>query len=295
MQTIDETNYNFDNLKAFCEKKLNNLLLDFFLREKFLETARNYISEEKLRGGEVEYSIFMEIQKILDNFIRRDLTEALSWCNTNKSKLTKINSNIRFKLLKQQFLEILKSGNMIEAVKFARENFAGFAEENMKEVSEVMLLLAVKNENLTQWPKITFLLSDDRWKDLESEFKSVFFFVYNMKSSSPLETLFQSGLMSLKTPFCYSHVTRNKRCPICCEEIGILAKNLPSSQHPVSALICRVTNEIMDHLNPPLALPNGQIYSDKAIYQHLNNNGKILDPQSNQEYKPETLKKVYIC
>lgn len=46
LQTIDEKNYSFENLKLFCEKKLSNLLLDFFLRQRFLETSRNYIEEE---------------------------------------------------------------------------------------------------------------------------------------------------------------------------------------------------------------------------------------------------------
>ena len=48
LQMIDEKNYSFENLKIFCNKKMNNLLLDFFLRERFLETANNYINEENI-------------------------------------------------------------------------------------------------------------------------------------------------------------------------------------------------------------------------------------------------------
>ena len=48
LELLDDSNYSFDNLKSFCEKKINNLVLDFFLREKFLETAKNYIEEEKV-------------------------------------------------------------------------------------------------------------------------------------------------------------------------------------------------------------------------------------------------------
>jgi len=140
---IDKENYSYENLKIFCEKKINNLLLDFFLRERFLETANNYIEEEKMKNS-VEYSIFQEIQKIINCLKNKEITEALNWCNTNKSKITKINSDIKFKLLKQQFLEIYKSGQTIEAVKFARENFAGLS--NYKEIQEVMVLLAVKKD-----------------------------------------------------------------------------------------------------------------------------------------------------
>ena len=148
---IDENNFTFENLKIFCEKKINNLLLDFFLRERFLETAKSYIEDEIINSS-VEYSIFLEIQKILNSIKAKDVTEALNWCNTNKSKLTKINSNIRFKLLKQQFLEIYKTGNSLEAVKFSRENFSGL--NNHNEIQEVMILLAVKKEISIKLPKI---------------------------------------------------------------------------------------------------------------------------------------------
>ncbi len=292
LQIIDDKNCTFENLKVFCEKKMNNLLLDFFLRQKFLKTAKNYIEEEKITSS-VEYSIFLEIQKIIGSFKNKDIQEGLSWCNVNKSKLAKINSNIKFKLLKQQYIQIFKTGNIIEAVKYARENFSSLP--NTKELSEIMLLLAIRPDSLSRLPKIQELLSDDRWTDLENEFKSIFFQVYSMKSSSPLEIQFQSGLMALKTPFCYTSQIKNKTCPICSDEIGQFAKILPSSHHPVSALICRITGEIMDHLNPPMALPNGQVYSEKCVNEQIQLTGKFVDPVTKAEYKLEQLRKVYIC
>lgn len=152
LQLIDDNNYSFDNLKTYFSKKLNHLLLDFFLREKFLDTAKYFIEEENINNS-IEYSIFTEIQKILENLHRKDITDALKWCVTNKSKLAKINSSIEFKLLKQQFLEIYKKGNLIEAVKFARENFANLG--NHDEIKEIMILLAVKPELRGRIPKIS--------------------------------------------------------------------------------------------------------------------------------------------
>jgi hypothetical protein len=82
----------------------------------------------------------------------QDINEALKWCTTNNNKLTKLNSNIRFKLIKQQFVEIYKSGNILEAVKYARDNFAGM--NNQKEIEEIMILLAIKRENIQYIPRI---------------------------------------------------------------------------------------------------------------------------------------------
>jgi hypothetical protein len=82
----------------------------------------------------------------------RDIGEALKWCTTNNNKLTKLNSNIRFKLIKQQFVEIYKSGNILEGVKYARDNFANL--NNQREIEEIMILLAIKRENIKFIPKI---------------------------------------------------------------------------------------------------------------------------------------------
>lgn len=150
-KTIDQENYSFENLQNFCQQKINNLLLDFFLREKFLDTAQNYINEEKIKGS-IEYSIFQEIQKITKKFKEKDITDALSWCNTNKNKLAKLNIDIKFKLLRQQFLEIYKRDENIQAVIFARENFVALP--NIKEIQELMVILAVKKEYIDKLPQI---------------------------------------------------------------------------------------------------------------------------------------------
>lgn len=48
IRLIEGANYSFDNLKLFYNKKINSLILDFFLREKFLETAKHFIVDEKI-------------------------------------------------------------------------------------------------------------------------------------------------------------------------------------------------------------------------------------------------------
>lgn len=43
-------------VKSFCEKKLNNILLEFLLREKYLNTAKALIDEEKIKVSIFKYS-----------------------------------------------------------------------------------------------------------------------------------------------------------------------------------------------------------------------------------------------
>ena len=291
LEMLDDSEYSFDNLKVFCEKKINYLLLDYFLREKFLETTKHYIEEEKIESC-VEYSIFLEIQSIIHSLKHKNLNDALKWTNVNKNKLAKINSNLKFKLLCQMFIEKYKTGNLLECIAFARENFKEYP-NYINDISQLMILLAIKPEEIKKFPKYKKFLSEDRWEELENDFKSVFFQIYSMKPNSLLEVLFQSGLMSLKSSFCYTD--KCFRCPVCSEDIGNLAKSLPTSNHPVSALICRITGEIMDSSNPPLALPNGQVYSEKAVNEQVKANGRFVCPITNEEYKLEECKKVFIC
>jgi hypothetical protein len=67
-----------------------------------------------------------------------------------------LNSNIEFKLLKQQFIEIYKKGNNLETVKFARENFANFS--NHDEIKEIMLLLAIKPDLINKIQRISVIM-----------------------------------------------------------------------------------------------------------------------------------------
>jgi macrophage erythroblast attacher len=291
LKIIDQ-DFNFENLKVFCEKKIDNLLLDYFLREKYFETAKKFINEEKLNDS-LEYTAYLEMQSIMHSLKNKELNEALKWTQINKNKLSKINSDLKLKIVIQIFIEKYKKGEIKECVAFARENFKEFLDKHINEISKVMFLLALKPEKVKKLKEYKELLSEERWLNLEANFLSTFFEIFSLNYSSFLEILFQSGLISLKTSFCY---TNNKclSCPICSEEIGKVALNLPTSNHQISTLICRITGEIMDTSNPPLALPNGQVYSTKAINAQINANGKFVCPVTNEEYTIEQCKKVFI-
>lgn len=56
-------------------------------------------------------------------------------------------------------------------------------------------------------------------------------------------------------------------CPTCSVVGGSLCASLPFAHHPHSRLVCRVTQTVMDEHNPPVALPNGYVYSRQAIKQ----------------------------
>lgn len=55
-----------------------------------------------------------------------------------------------------------------------------------------------------------------------------------------------------------------------------LAEALPWSKHVHSKLVCSITREIMNEHNPPMVLPNGAVYSEKAVQQVASKNHNIF-------------------
>jgi macrophage erythroblast attacher len=49
----------------------------------------------------------------------------------------------------------------------------------------------------------------------------------------------------------------------------VLAAGLPFAHFNNSYLTCALTGQRMDHANPPVALPNGRVYSQKAVHELL--------------------------
>lgn len=109
------------------------------------------------------------------------------------------------------------------------------------------------------------------------QFYEALFKLNSLTSKSLLDIHLQAGLSALKTHHSYE--------PDCCAEDPLhlstfqkLAEALPFAKYDRSKLICAVTKEVMDADNPPNALPNGYVYSKKAIDQLTNSQGKITCP-----------------
>ena len=78
------------------------------------------------------------------------------------------------------------------------------------------------------------------------------------------EHLFVNLLFALTSfRFCYKGECP-KADPLFQESLRELASSLPFPYQPNSKLVCYITKELMDAENPPMALPNGLVYSNKV-------------------------------
>lgn len=91
---------------------------------------------------------------------------------------------------------------------------------------------------------------------------------------------------------------KNCDCPICAHDrLGALAKEVPWSHHVNSTLICRVTGQTMNDDDPPLVLPNGQVYSASGLAElerASDIRGQLVDPATGQTFALSRARKMFV-
>ena len=84
-------------------------------------------------------------------------------------------------------------------------------------------------------------------------------------------------------------------CPTCNENLCVLAEHCPFSHHVNSTLVCRISGAIMDSSNPPMAFPNGYVYSYNALSEMAKANFDVVTcPRTKETCSFSRLRKVYI-
>eukprot|EP00249_Psilotum_nudum_P007998 c20969_g1_i1 orf=314-1543(+) len=271
--------------------RVDRILVDYMLRSSYYETAMK-LAESSNMQDLVDIDIFLDAKKVVESLRNWDCSEALVWCAENKSKLKKSKSKFEFKLRIQEFIELVRAEHMMEAIAYARKYLAPWGSTNMKELQQAMATLAFKST--TECPGYKVLFDANQWDILIQHFKQEFCKLYGMTLEPLLNIYLQAGLSALKTPFCYEE-NCTKEDPLSQETFRQLAAPLPFSKHIHSKLVCYITKELMDEDNPPMVLPNGYVYSKKALEDMAKrNNGVVTCPRSGYVCNFIDLAKAYI-
>ena len=137
------------------------------------------------------------------------------------------------------------------------------AATNFALVKRAMGMLAFAD--VTAMPSHRSLFSDDRWDALRADFAKANRTIYGIAPEPRLVHVIRAGLSALRTNQCGHPDTAHPKCPACDPHLQRLAAHLPVGHHVRSRLVCRLSGQIMDENNPPMAMPNGSVYSLKAL------------------------------
>ncbi|EFJ27493.1 hypothetical protein SELMODRAFT_147945 [Selaginella moellendorffii] len=296
-QNLQRSRARLDHLSDFCKDpkwkktKLDRILVDYLLRSSYINTATKLVEHSSIQDL-ADLGLFAEAQQIIEGLKSKSCTYALNWCSENKGKLKKTLSVFEFKLRIQEFIELVRAEKAFDAVLYARKFLSQLAAVDMQHLQEAMTTLVLKQTTECVFYKTLF--DDNQWEKLIQLFKDEFCKMHGMTSPSLLHIYIQAGLSALKTPLCYEE-TCLKDDPFSHEAIRKLAEPLPFMKHVRSRLICYITKELMDEDNPPMVLPNGYVYSTKALQTMSDqNNGLVTCPRTNEVFALATATRAFV-
>ena len=160
--------------------------------------------------------------------------------------------------------------------------------------------------------------SKARWEQLEHQFRLTHLAVHGLPQHSLLALTLYTGLAALKTPYCQcrpasasssslspsalksasssSAFSPASGCPLCSSRaLYELSSGLPSTQRSQSCLVCRLSGCVMDEHNPPCVLPNGSLYSKKALQRMAaENRGQVVCIRTQQTFNIDECKLAYV-
>nr|XP_016722077.1 protein MAEA homolog [Gossypium hirsutum]KAG4181156.1 hypothetical protein ERO13_A10G208700v2 [Gossypium hirsutum]PPS11536.1 hypothetical protein GOBAR_AA09107 [Gossypium barbadense]TYI07799.1 hypothetical protein ES332_A10G250100v1 [Gossypium tomentosum] len=280
-----------ENLSEWNNVRFKRILVDYMLRMSYYDTARKLAESSKIEEL-VDLEVFQEAKKVVDALKNQEVGPALAWCAENKSRLKKSKSKFEFQLRLQEFIELVRAENYMRAILYARRYLAPWGATHLKELQLVMTTLAFRSN--TECTKYKVLFEPKQWDFLVDQFKQEFYKLHGMTLEPLLNIYLQAGLSALKTPYCFEDDC-TKEDPLSQENFRKLAMPLPYSKQHHSKLVCYITKELMDTENPPQVLPNGYVYSSKALKEMAEkNNGKITCPRTGLVCNYSDLVKAYI-
>ncbi|KAJ6317569.1 hypothetical protein OIU76_013163 [Salix suchowensis] len=242
-----------ENLSEWNNTRMKRILVDYMLRMSYYDTGLK-LAESSNMLDLVDVDVFLEAKRVIDALQKREVAPALAWCADNKSRLKKSKSKFEFQLRLQEYVELVRAEDHLRAITYARKYLAPWAATHMKEMQRVFAIVAFKGNPECAVYKTFF--EPKQWDYLVEQFKQEF------------------------CSHCYEDDC-TKEDPLSQESFRKLALPLPYSKQHHSKLVCYITKELMDTENPPQVLPNGYVYSTKALEEMAKRNGgKITCPRT---------------
>ena len=244
--------------------RLNRWLVDYLVYLKCYQSAQALMESENLFSL-CDVELYKELQTITQELERRNCKLLLQWCTDNKASLKKSKSSIEFTCRQLEYIQLIKSKDIKNAIEYARQHFTLFANEHQQEIYNLMGLLTTKLD--TKCPTYKKLLSDSQWDSLIYQFQTDFATIAGLTEHPILILAIQAGLSALKTKGC--HPDKHPHCPCCTTDLYQFSKKLPYSHRTNTCLRCPVTGLVINEDNQPLVLPSGFVISESVVYFYL--------------------------
>lgn len=289
---------------------LTDVILQHLYREGKLEIGETLSRESGITQYHDVRGPFIELNNILEALKARDLNPVLEWVVKNREALhrrgttllfsevngiqsVKQKNSLELKLHKLKFVELLRQGNKMEAIRYARQNFPSFVTGQEKEVRSLMGAVMYSGPELANSPYAD-LLSDSQWQDCADMFLRDACALLGLSLESPLGVAVNAGCQALPALLNIKQVMQQRH--VAChwtakDELPIEIDLGPDCRfHSVFA--CPILRQqITDH-NPPMKMVCGHVISRDALAK-LAQGHKLKCPYCPLEQNPSDARQIF--
>ncbi|ANB14067.1 glucose-induced degradation complex subunit FYV10 [Sugiyamaella lignohabitans] len=288
--TID--NYESFKYEEWSKNRLDILLVDYFLRCGYAETAKQHAKARRIQPV-VDMDILFQCHKIEQSLRQQRTTECQTWCQENKTHLRRISSPLEFEIRLQQYIELARERKLTDAISHSKKFLVKNADTRLKDVQQASALLAFSPDTMVTPYKELYAM--DRWDKLATMFVNTFLSLHGLPRQSALVEYLATGISALKTYSCIQtdldfkpkmDLSRGHMCPVCSDELNKLSRSLPYALH---------TRCYLD--SDPVVLPNGRVYGREKLIAYSEKAGvdpeEVADPTTQEIFGVSELKNVF--
>ncbi|TIA89893.1 hypothetical protein E3P99_01860 [Wallemia hederae] len=279
-------------VENFKHLRLQRWIIDWCLRNNRIDLSKLLTANSNIEQL-IDVELFQEIIQIESDLLNNDCNSALAWCSDNKLTLRKLNIQFEFDLRLQQYIELIRQGQVAQAISYLRTHLISHFSTHSKQIQQAVALLAFPETSIVGVYRN--LYNKSRWLDLSAKFKNVALRLYGLSTQPMLHVALSVGLPSLKLQSCtiaqstaqnnhdneFEHLyngysflsSRNEKlldnysinCPTCNSDmLGALAQQVPHSHHTNSSIVCKISGDVVKD-GEMLAFPNGRVYSKSVL------------------------------
>ena len=192
---------------------LTDVILQHLYREGRLEVGETLSRESGITQYHDIRGPFIELNNILEALKARNLEPVLEWVAANRDALNRRGTTLLFsevdgiqsvkqknslelRLHKLKFIELLRQGNKLEAIRYARNNFPSFVSGQEREVSNLMGAVMYSGPALESSP-YGDLLAPSQWQETADMFLRDACGLLGLSMESPLTVAVNAGCVAL--------------------------------------------------------------------------------------------------
>lgn len=259
-------------------------IVEHFHRVNERDIADAVVKESQIEWNSDRADIYFELSFLQDAINQRNLKPAIEWCVRNSLQLKRMKSDLEFKLIRLEYLQLLETKSRKTCLEYAQNTLPRFCDNYLSSVKPLMGALVYHN-NVQNSPYALYY-SDLLWDEAKMTMRNNFCVLMKIPFQCPIYTTVAVGhvalprLLKMKSVFTDKHENRwseQNEIPMDIE--------LSSKYQYHSVFVCPVSKETTAKDNPPMRLPCGHVIAKMSLLR-ISKNTRFKCPYCPSEQLP---------